>query len=230
MRWIARILGAILLVCLGAWSTASGLDRPQQQVLIEVRIVEVSRTMVDELGFRMPFTTLALTNQQTRSVTLVNSDGEGRFRTNLEPGRYSGRVFVEDLRVGPQWTALDVFSTIVMTYNGQGPTQGLPTLADFLSHRDLSRILSAPKLTTLNNGEARIQTGVRIPTRNIDGGGTVVEFVDNGLRLEVTPEITPDGHLIMNFRPVKNGDMQVPVNPEELSGGGGDGGGGDGGN
>jgi type IV pilus assembly protein PilQ len=54
----------------------------------------------------------------------------------------------------------------------------------------LTKVLAAPKITTLHNREARITQGESIPFQTTSLQGTQTTFVDANLELQVTPQIT----------------------------------------
>jgi len=63
-------------------------------------------------------------------------------------------------------------------------------------------VIARPKVTTQDKVRATIRSGVRIPYQAQAGGtagGSITEFVDAVLSLEVTPQITPDGRIIMEL-------------------------------
>ena len=63
-------------------------------------------------------------------------------------------------------------------------------------------VIARPKITTQDKVTAHIQSGVRIPYQAQAGGtagGSTTEFVDAVLSLEVTPQITPDGRIVMQL-------------------------------
>ncbi|MGB4246394.1 MAG: type IV pilus secretin PilQ [Pseudohongiellaceae bacterium] len=63
-------------------------------------------------------------------------------------------------------------------------------------------VIARPKVTTQDKVTATISSGVRIPYQAQAGGtagGSTTEFVDAVLSLEVTPQITPDGRIIMQL-------------------------------
>jgi type IV pilus assembly protein PilQ len=76
----------------------------------------------------------------------------------------------------------------------------------------LARMLAAPRVTTLNNKEAVVSSGQRIPFTTIGSiaqqGGTnlvaTVEFIDAALELAVTPHVTGDGKIMMRVRATRN--------------------------
>jgi Type II secretory pathway, component HofQ len=73
-----------------------------------------------------------------------------------------------------------------------------------LENRGDGRILSSPKVLTLDNTPARIEQGVSIPFLSVSAAGTQTQFVDATLRLEVTPQVTNDNRVLMNIRVTDN--------------------------
>jgi type IV pilus assembly protein PilQ len=60
------------------------------------------------------------------------------------------------------------------------------------------KIISSPRLTTLDNREASIEQGLRIPYLKISTDGTVAtDFIEANLKLTVTPHVTADGFIRM---------------------------------
>jgi type IV pilus assembly protein PilQ len=66
------------------------------------------------------------------------------------------------------------------------------------------RIVSAPKITTLDNVEASIEQGVAIPISVVSAAGTNTVFVDAKLNLTVKPHVTNEGSVIMNVHLTRN--------------------------
>jgi type IV pilus assembly protein PilQ len=61
-------------------------------------------------------------------------------------------------------------------------------------------VIAQPKVTTQDQQTARIESGLQIPYQALAGGtagGTTTQFITAALSLEVTPQITPDGRIIM---------------------------------
>ena len=77
--------------------------------------------------------------------------------------------------------------------------------------KGLTKVLSAPKIATLDNREATIQQGESIPYKTVSQGGTKTEFIDATLTLKVTPKVTPDGHIAMNIKITKNRQGSIVV-------------------
>jgi type IV pilus assembly protein PilQ len=61
-------------------------------------------------------------------------------------------------------------------------------------------IVSTPRIITANQKEARIEQGVEIPYQeSASSGATTTQFKKAVLSLTVTPQITPDNHIIMDL-------------------------------
>jgi type IV pilus assembly protein PilQ len=61
------------------------------------------------------------------------------------------------------------------------------------------RILSTPRVSTLNNVEAQVMQGVQIPLQTIANNTVTVTFKDAALLLTVTPQITAADTVIMRI-------------------------------
>jgi type IV pilus assembly protein PilQ len=61
------------------------------------------------------------------------------------------------------------------------------------------KIISSPRIVTLNKKKATISQGQEIPYTTVDEGEADTEFKDADLKLEVTPQVTPDNRIAMNI-------------------------------
>jgi type IV pilus assembly protein PilQ len=82
----------------------------------------------------------------------------------------------------------------------------------------LTKIVSTPKITVLDNLEAKIEQGESIPFQTTSNGGTQTTFVDAGLTLLVTPHISSDGGIVMKVSIKKNspGEQRSGAGPSIL--------------
>ena len=62
------------------------------------------------------------------------------------------------------------------------------------------KVLSSPRIATQNNQKATIEQGVQIPVVSTTATQINVEFVSASLKLEVTPQITKEGTVIMDVK------------------------------
>jgi type IV pilus assembly protein PilQ len=67
-----------------------------------------------------------------------------------------------------------------------------------------AKIVSAPKILTLDNREATISQGTSIPISVVSAAGVQTVFVDATLELTVRPHVTPDGHIQLSLTATKN--------------------------
>jgi type IV pilus assembly protein PilQ len=66
------------------------------------------------------------------------------------------------------------------------------------------RIISAPKIVTLDNIAAQIQQGVQIPISQVSAQGVNTRYVNATLALQVTPHVTNEGAVQMDVTVQKN--------------------------
>ena len=67
------------------------------------------------------------------------------------------------------------------------------------------KIISSPKIATLDNKEASIEQGLRIPYRKLTTEGTItIDFIEANLKLIVTPHVTNDGNIKMIIKAKKD--------------------------
>lgn len=66
------------------------------------------------------------------------------------------------------------------------------------------KVISSPRVVTLDNREAVIEQGVSIPFQTFENGDAQLEFIDAVLSLKVTPHITADRSIIMAIEVSRN--------------------------
>ena len=63
------------------------------------------------------------------------------------------------------------------------------------------KVVSSPRIITADQVKAFISQGQKVPfQRSTSSGATAIEFVEAALKLEVTPQITPEGNIIMDVK------------------------------
>ncbi|MBM4386853.1 MAG: type IV pilus secretin PilQ, partial [Deltaproteobacteria bacterium] len=79
------------------------------------------------------------------------------------------------------------------------------------------KIISSPKISTLDNRKATIQQGVSIPIAVVSAAGVNTQFFNAELKLEVTPHVTRDGNISLKIDITKNepdfGNLAANGNP-----------------
>ncbi|MCP4583206.1 MAG: type IV pilus secretin PilQ [candidate division Zixibacteria bacterium] len=67
------------------------------------------------------------------------------------------------------------------------------------------KVIAHPEVTTVDNVEAFIQMGQKIPIKQFDpSGNTVITFYDVGIQLRVTPHVTSENRILMNLKPERS--------------------------
>lgn len=68
-----------------------------------------------------------------------------------------------------------------------------------------AKIVAHPEITTVDNKEAFIQMGQKVPIKQFDASGnTVISFVDVGTILRVVPHVTSEGRILMKLIPERS--------------------------
>ncbi|MDH3530186.1 MAG: type IV pilus secretin PilQ [Acidobacteriota bacterium] len=173
------------------------LDQPAPQVEIESRIVVASRNFSRDLGLQL-------------SASGVNGNGStsGSVNTNF------GNI---------------VSNTIAtLTTSALGTTQ-ITAALHAGEQKGQVKTIATPRITTLNNRAAEIESGQQIPVTtvqpNSSEGAVIVttEYVPVPLRLQVTPQITNVGTVILNVvaennsvAPGTGGGGAPPINVQRM--------------
>ena len=181
------------------------LDIPIRQVLIESRIVIANDNFSKELGVRFGGSAVKR-NGNNGIITTSGGLSSTDTTTNsaLTNVRSTGNPF--PVTLGNLSDRLNV-NLPVLSPAGR---IGLSILgSDYLVDLELSamqsegrgEIVSSPRVITANRKEATIKQGTQIGFIRPGGVGAVstIEFKDALLGLKVTPQITPDNHIIMDL-------------------------------
>jgi type IV pilus assembly protein PilQ len=157
------------------------LDTATPQVVIESRIVETTKSLGRSLGINWSAT--------------GNADNAHGNTTNLIfPNSVAGGINV-GLGNGPTVASL-VLGNILNTFN-------LNAALTAAENQGLLKIISSPKVTSLTNTPALIQSGVQIPVQTTVNNTTTVIYVDATLKLDVTPQITAEGTILLSVNVTK---------------------------
>lgn len=156
------------------------LDIAEPQVMIEARIVETRKSFTRTLGVNWSFSGSAspATGNPTGLVFPATVDGAGGV--NLLTG--GDNAFL-NLALG----------NLSGSFN-------LDIALQAAENEGLVNVLSAPKVATLNNERAEIQSGFQIPIQTVSNNTVSVQFVNATLRLQVTPQVTAEGTILMDIQ------------------------------
>lgn len=185
------------------------IDKPRPQFLIEARVVEVTDTYVHELGVRWGGATWRATehsiwgispnpSSSTGSMSYTYPGGGGPPSTNATISLPTPTIV--DLGAVPTQRTRPSALGIILGYFGKNAA-----LLDFqlsaLEEKGVARILSKPKILTLDREVAEIKQGYRIPYLRYVPEVPVpaIDFVDAGLKFNVIPSLTPDGKILLDI-------------------------------
>ncbi|MEW6145370.1 MAG: type IV pilus secretin PilQ [Thermodesulfobacteriota bacterium] len=172
------------------------LDTRTPQVLIESRIVQATLDFTRDLGIQWGFDYRASAATGNPTGATFPSSVEIGGSTTGSPFGTTGDNFIIDLPAAAGQGAGGVLGIVLGSLTG---AYDLDLRLSALESRGDGRILSSPKVLTLENTPARIEQGVSIPFLSVSAAGTQTQFVDATLSLEVTPQVTNDNRILMNI-------------------------------
>jgi type IV pilus assembly protein PilQ len=192
------------------------LDVPVRQVMIEVRIVSASNNFAKQLGVRFGVAKQAAVGGDKQFAI----GGRGtRGNGNLQPNANG--------TIGTLSDSLVELGTTSTPYGALGMT--LARAADYVLNLELSalqdqgqgELLSNPRVMTSDRCQATIKQGEEIPYVSVGLQGTTTIFKDAVLSLDVLPQITPSGSIVMSLKVTKDARGQLTqggfgINKQEL--------------
>lgn len=184
------------------------IDIPVRQVLIEARIVEASDTFGKSLGAKLGFADLRGLRGGTPGWSV---GGDNRVSVG---GNYAaiGTQTLQSTGTTPfnnsQFVNLPAVgqggydpATFALSIFGASSNRFLNLEISALEADGKGKIVSSPRIVTADQVKAFISQGTRVPfQRATSSGATAVEFIEASLKLEVTPQITPEGNIIMDVK------------------------------
>ena len=178
------------------------LDRKSQQVEIEARVVQASRSFSQDIGVQWGF---AGTTTSGRTIF------GGTPQTGVSPITTGAGLPQPPLIATP--TSSSGGSTAGLPFN-VNLGAGAPTSGFYFGHRSpnfavdlyitaaeakgVGKLLSKPKVITQNNEKATVKQGTKIPIQTTINNTISVQYIDAVLKLEVTPQITAEGTVFMD--------------------------------
>ena len=165
------------------------LDTATPQVLIEARIVEAGNDFARDLGIQWGLD--ASTVGGKRQLAMFGATG-----TSGQTG-VGGVGGVSNFAVNLPISATGALGFTFGKLTGDPLTLDLKLTA--AESAGMTKIISRPRIATLDNKKAVIKQGEQVPYETVSSTGTQTQWADVTLSLEVTPRITPDGSVGMNL-------------------------------
>ena len=181
------------------------LDSQVPQVLIEARIVETSNNFQKQIGIQWggSFGFSQANGNPTGLIFPSVLGVAGGATDNQTPtaGTSSTPNFAVNL---PAPVGAGQGGGIGLTMGSVGGAVNLNIRLTALETAGQARIISSPKILTLDNQEASISQGTSIPISVVSAAGVQTQFVQAVLELRVTPHVTPDGNIRLAIQASKN--------------------------
>ncbi|WP_230414021.1 type IV pilus secretin PilQ [Collimonas silvisoli] len=161
------------------------IDIASRQVLIEARMVEAndgfSRNLGAKLGFGFNSKNVSSGGTQTATTTSGTLPVIAGNSVNLPAAPSTGTA-----------------GSVALTLFNSAASKFISLELSALEADGQGKIISSPRVVTADQQKALIEQGTEIPYQNAtSSGATSVEFKKANLKLEVTPQITPDGNVIL---------------------------------
>jgi type IV pilus assembly protein PilQ len=183
------------------------LDTQTPQVLVEARIVEATSRYLRDVGIQWggDATFSAATGNATglafpNSVGVVGGASDANTPTaGLSP--FTRTVQNPNFAVNlPATVGTGSGGAIGLTFGSLDNTINLAVRLSAAEASGMLRILSSPRILTLDNREARISQGTLIPFSQISAQGVQTTFQEAKLQLLVRPHVTAEGSVSMHVK------------------------------
>ncbi len=163
------------------------IDVPQKQILIEVRLIESLIGSEEQYGLNLPKRIgVSLDGAEVTAPITKSTSGSGSKR--LLAGWY-------ELPKGPDGLTLGVLNV-----------DQLSVALDMLAKDNGSKLISNPRVTTLNNRKASIKIGTTVPIQEVNRGigGDIISYREKEvtINMDVIPVINADNRITLDVHPV----------------------------
>jgi type IV pilus assembly protein PilQ len=184
------------------------LDIQTRQVLIEARILEATVGVTRELGVQWGI-------NYNAGPAWGNGTGVN-FPNNIQMGGAVLGGMINPISPINLNTSSAQGGAIGLSLGSLTDSISLDMLLKAMETQNKVKIISNPRIMTMDNQRATIQQGVTIPyppavNLSQGAGATQWQFVEAALRLEVTPHISPDGTVILDLKVSNNQPNQLVV-------------------
>lgn len=151
------------------------LDKPARQIKISAQMLEIFTSDLQELG--------------------INWAAEGTYTTE------SGRSYPQSAEVTDRITDHAGAYRVMAMQSGWTVDAAVKSIVN----SGKGKIIAHPEITTIDNEEAKIQMGQKVPIKQFDeSGNVVIVFEEVGTILRVTPHITAENQILMHLIPERS--------------------------
>ncbi|HJV89331.1 MAG TPA: type IV pilus secretin PilQ [Holophagaceae bacterium] len=185
------------------------LDVQIQQVQIEARVVEAAKGWDREFGVKWPTSNagdakLSVVDPATgKAIDAPWISTAGGSWNSAIPYNQNNRVGAVGFSPGKDGVTSIASPAGEFWFSFLSNRLSINAILQALEKDNLIKVVSSPKVVTQNNKKASILSGEKIPfpaqQGGAAGGAISVQFADANLKLEVTPQITSEGTIIMDL-------------------------------
>ena len=183
----------------------ASLDIPVRQVLIEARIVEARDTFGRSLGVRLGATDLRANRGGDGGYGIGGGNRVG-FGTNYSNSvSSSGAGGITDVlgsfvNLPAQLAGVEGVGSFALSIFNSAANRFLTLELSAMEADGKGKIVSSPRVITADQTKALIEQGTEYPYAvTAPNGATTIAFKKAVLKLEVTPQITPEGSIILDL-------------------------------
>lgn len=165
------------------------LDVPVRQVLIEAQIVEADDQFGQSLGVRLGLGSAGRMGNKNLNF--------GASNATTGAGVVTGHQV--NLPAGSAGQTLNVPSAFAVSLFNAAADQFINVEISALEADGRGKVVSRPRVITADQTKALIEQGTELPYQMSSGiGVTAITFRKANLKLEVTPQITPEGAVVLD--------------------------------
>jgi type IV pilus assembly protein PilQ len=168
------------------------LDIPVRQVLIEARIVEADDQFGQSLGVRLGAGLAVPLRVDQRANTLAMGAGNADTGAGVVTGNQV------KLPAGSAGQTLNTPASFAVSLFNAAADRFINVEISALEADGRGKVVSRPRVVTADQTKALIEQGTELPYQTASASGaTAITFRKANLKLEVTPQITPDGSVVL---------------------------------
>jgi type IV pilus assembly protein PilQ len=194
-----------------ATALIKAIDTQTPQVMIEAKIVEANLDYLREVGSRWGVGVQPFEDAFDTGSALKEDVGGSDFTLQPVQNILGNTIAPNNVAVSNPITELATGVVNVGAFL-LDDRFNLDLELEAAESEGEGKVISSPRVVTLDNRKASIEQGVSIPFQTFENGDAKLEFIDAVLRLDVTPHITQDKSIIMKIEVQRNApDDSVPT-------------------
>lgn len=176
------------------------LDKETQQVKISAQLLEVESGFLREIGVDWRIVNQNFVGETPQATGGDAYTGDPLFPTNPDRQNYAGE---EGRQGGTNQITSDKIGQFSIARLHKNYHLG--AILATVESSNKGKIIAHPEVTTLDNVEAYIQMGQKIPIKQFDpSGNTIITFYDVGTKLRVTPHVTSESRILLHLVPERS--------------------------